>query len=198
MFILFVLIVCSISTCAIDFGANILATTISMSTIGDMIDLYNDVNDSDIRPLSSALGAEFQGSVSVNPWLSANIGVSLQGAQTGTDREKVTTTLLGLFAGPQIYFGAWFASVELGLNRTSFSFPASFYESLRGWSMGVSSSIGYSFGITQTLTAEVATQFQWIPVYRLRDPEGGVYQARDGAFLSYTGIGLSIGITWKR
>lgn len=194
LFAVCVVVALAAITEGMEFSGALVGSSVQMAEVNAMVDLFNGANDSEIPRLQVALGAELRGSLQLFPWLSPQVGLRVQRASSGADRETVSASFVAITLGNQTELGPWHWKLDVGLMRSAFSFPASLYESLTGWSVGLTTSAGYSFRLGQRLSAEAALRFQWAPVNRMHDTEGATYQARHGPLLSFTGFGLLIEI----
>ena len=191
------MILTALTASGVGVGLDVGLSTIAMREINATIDLYNDTNAASLSALSSAFDLSAYATLPV--WrLIAETGVRMQFAGTGTDREAVRTTAIGGFGGAKLALGSFEFGADMVVSRASYDFPAAGYESMSGWGFGLGASAGYAFDLFGWLRISIAGHAQWLPIMSLRDAEGGVYQARDGAYLSFSGFGIEIGVLWNR
>jgi hypothetical protein len=187
--------------CGIEISGDIYVSTVRMTEANALVDLYNDVNAGTIPHLRYGLGAEVQARIPARlpfaTWLSPSVGLRLLGARSSDERETVRAATVGCLGGGICEFGPLWAHIAVGFSRSTFSFPVAHYERLSGWSLGLSASAGYEWSVLSRLSLEVGMRASWSPVLRLTDREGGVYRARNGPFLDFSGFGLFLGVSWR-
>lgn len=195
---IFIAIVMSASclTTAITIGGNVLITEAGMSQVNKLISEYNDANQADVAGLHLAWGGDMELGIGSLWGVTPVFGLRGLIASSTGQREEVHSSLLGVYAGGTFSIAGWKLFGDAGFYRGSFSFPAAMYEGLTGWGAGLSGGAGYS-GRIGAIQVTVSIRLQWVPVRRLSDSEGGVYESRDGAFLDFSGAGLSIGASWS-
>ena len=179
-----------------EFSASAFGTTVRMSEVNAMIDLYNELNAASVGHVLMTTGFEISARIRVNRWLSTGLDLHFQQGGAGSDRDRIGTSCSAMLASSSAQFGRLRASLAGGLGRSGYWFPAAFYESLRGWSPVVCASMGYALPISEQWSIDASIRLQWIPVYSMRDAQGGSYRSRSGPFLSFTGVGLVIGVHW--
>jgi len=177
--------------------ADLRPTTLMMEEVGGLVAAYNDANGAGISYPRFGWGGElrmgFIESMRVHPV----VGVRGVIASSGTDREAVTTSAAGAFAGIEISLGAWSAAFDLGAYRSQFDFSAGGYDDLSGWSAGGLAMVAYRWKLTRLLRASVGLTVNFLQVSELKDREGGLYGSRTGAILDFSGFGLTLGIGWN-
>ena len=180
-----------------DLDADLWSTTLMMEEVGGLVAAYNEANGSGILVPRLGWGGElrigFIESMKVHPVA----GVRGLIASSGTDREAVTASATGAFAGIEISLGAWSAAFDLGAYRAQFEFSAGGYADLSGWSAGGRATVAHRWKLTRLLRASVGLTVNFLQVRELKDREGGLFGSRTGAILDFSGFGLTIGIGWN-
>ena len=179
-------------------SGGMLVSTVGMGLVNVLIDQYNTVNQTQVDKLSFTWGGE----LSVSMWrfigLRPFTGLRFLTASSTTQRENVTSSLLGAYVGGIFSLAFINLSADIGIYRGTFSFPAARYDQLSGWGVGATGGIIYSFSLGSVFQIGIGIKLHWLPVEELRDGEGGVYAPREGPFLDFSGIGGVLNITWSR
>ena len=181
---------------AVGVGGGILVTGVTMDYVNLAIDEYNTANTTSVSNLHLAWGGEAQVTVG-NFWgLIPSLGLRGLSASSVGQREHVAASLVGLYGGGTFFFGGWGLCADVGAYRGAFSFPAAGYDGLVGWSGGITGGVSYGLHFGSAIQIVLGLRLQWLPVWQLADSEGGMYASRDGAFLDFSGAGVSIGVSW--
>lgn len=178
-------------------SGGILVSTVGMGQANLLIDQYNTANQTQVDKLSFAWGGE----LSVSMWrfigLRPFAGLRFLTTSSTTQRESVTSSLLGTYVGGTFPLAFINLSADIGVYRGTFSFPAARYSQLSGWGVGATGGIIYSFSLGPVFRIGIGIKLHWLPVEELRDSEGGVYVPREGPFLDFSGISGVLNITWS-
>lgn len=186
----------SYTAVAVGISGNLLVSMVAMDQVNLLIDQYNGANQAEVSGLRLGWGAEADVSFGELAGIIPCVGLRGMVASSTAQREKVQSSLVGFYVGGTFQLGPLGLSTDIGAYRSSFSFPAAQYEGLTGWSGGIIGEASYTLRLTSALQVSLGVRLHWLPVQKLHDAEGGVYELREGAFLDFSGIGLSIGLAW--
>ena len=195
--ILFVLAFSCVAT-ALGMSGAALVTSVTMDNVNLAIDEYNTANSTSVSGLHLAWGGEAQVSVGSFGGLIPSLGLRGLSASSVGQREHVAVSAVGFYVGGSFILGGWGLCADVGAYRGAFSFAAGGYDGLVGWSGGITGGVSYSLHLGSAIRITLGLRLQWLPVQQLTDTGGGVYASRNGAFLDFSGVGVSIGVSWTR
>jgi hypothetical protein len=170
----------------------------SMGSANSIIDSFAADNSLTIPALHLGLGIDMNASVfSFLQDLHMGLGIRYLSTSTGDAREaSIVASLAGLYFWTGYQFGAFGFIVDVGGYRGVFSFPAARYESLAGWQGGLAGSVRYLAILTNHLSLRTGVSLQWLPIDEMQDRTGQRYRERGEPFLDFSGLSVSILLSW--
>jgi hypothetical protein len=170
----------------------------SMSNVNAQIALYGEDHHVPVGEIHSTwgigLGASFPFSVfGVKPGI---YGRALLATGGGAEETPVDASALGIAAGGTFEMGAWSARADIGLYHGAFSFARAGYDGLGGLGVGANATVAYRMALPAGFSLSVAGLLRWIVIGEMTDSTGESYGGRGLPFLDFSGIGVSVGVTW--
>jgi hypothetical protein len=184
---------------AVDLAAGPLGFFASMHNANSLIGSFAADNTITIPTLHLGWGMKMDASL-FSPVQRLDIGLGMRylSAITGDGREvSIEASLAGLCLWTGYQSGGFEFVADVGAYRGTFSFSAARYESLVGWQGGLTGSINYLAIAREHYSLKTAVSLQWLPIDEMHDTTGQRYRGRGESFLDFSGISVSILLSWN-
>ena len=192
-----IVIVCATGAYAVDLGGGPVGFFASMSHVNSLIDTLATDNMITLPALHVGWGMNMDVSLfSFMENMNTGLGMRYLNARTGARDVSIGASLAGLYAWTGYRMGAFHFAVDIGGYRGTFSFTAARYQNLVGWQAGATGSINYVAIATGHFSLGAAVSLQWLPIDEMHNDTGQKYRGRGAPFLDFSGISVSILLSW--
>lgn len=182
---------------AMDIEGGLTLTTVRMATLNAEIDHQNELLHADLPPLHVGWGGKL--GVVFPIWrfpLESHVGGRVLSPSVEGAGETVQASIAGIYAGATYSLGSWRIGADVGSYRSGLSFPLAGYDGLTGGGWGVLGRVEYTFRFFQRFLVGIGFDLCWLPIDTMVDAFGMTYLGRGGPFLDFSGIGISVGLSW--